>query len=261
MKTIQYTVSDNIGIITLNRPEKRNALNFELVKDLKSAFSMMEDDEHVKIIILNSNGPAFCAGADLEYLQQLQQFSYEENLADSNHLKELFFQIYTLKKVVIAQIQGHAVAGGCGLATVCDFVFAVPDAKFGYTEVKIGFVPAIVMVFLLRKIGEAKVKELLLSGELVSAEDAHLLGMVNRIVAKEDLDAEVMEFARNLIRSNSSQSMMITKQMIAQVQSMSLEKALDFAAETNARARSSDDWKRGVNAFLNKEKIDWQAPV
>lgn len=257
MTTIQYTVSDNIGIITLDRPEKRNALNFDLVKELKSAFSTMEADDQVKIIILNANGPAFCAGADLEYLQQLQQFSYEENLSDSNHLKELFYQIYTLKKVVIAQVQGHAVAGGCGLATVCDFVFAVPDAKFGYTEVKIGFVPAIVMVFLLRKIGEAKVKELLLSGELVSAEDAHLLGMVTRIVAKEDLDSEVIEFARNLLKSNSSQSMMITKQMIAQVQSMPLEKALDFAAETNARARSSDDWKRGVHAFLNRQKIDW----
>ncbi|MBA4056353.1 MAG: methylglutaconyl-CoA hydratase, partial [Marivirga sp.] len=210
MKTILYNIRDNVGIITLNRPEKRNALNLELVTELKSAFSMMEADDQVKVIILNANGPAFCAGADLEYLQQLQKFSYEENLSDSNRLKDLFFQIYTLKKVVIAQVQGHAVAGGCGLATVCDFIFAVPDAKFGYTEVKIGFVPAIVMVFLLRKIGEAKVKELLLGGELVSAEDAHLLGMVNKIMAKEDLDSGVMDFAQNLLKTNSSQSMTIT---------------------------------------------------
>ena len=217
----------------------------------------MEEDHDVKVIILNATGPAFCAGADLEYLQQLQAFSYDENLLDSTKLKELFLQIYTLKKVVIAQVQGHAVAGGCGLATICDFVFAVPDAKFGYTEVKIGFVPAIVMVFLLRKIGEGKVKELLLGGELVPAEDALMLGLVNRIVAKEDLDSEVIAFAQNLLKSNSSQSMMITKQLIAQVQSMPLEKALDFAAETNAKARSSEDWKKGVNSFLNKQKIDW----
>jgi len=257
MKTIQYNVTNSIGKITLNRPEKRNALNSEMVKELKEAFKTMEEDHDVKVIILNATGPAFCAGADLEYLQQLQAFSYDENLLDSTKLKELFLQIYTLKKVVIAQVQGHAVAGGCGLATICDFVFAVPDAKFGYTEVKIGFVPAIVMVFLLRKIGEGKVKELLLGGELVPAEDALMLGLVNRIVAKEDLDSEVIAFAQNLLKSNSSQSMMITKQLIAQVQSMPLEKALDFAAETNAKARSSEDWKKGVNSFLNKQKIDW----
>lgn len=257
MDIIQYKVTNGVGIITLNRPEKRNALNFDLVKELKSAFSKMEEDHHVKIIVLNANGPAFCSGADLEYLRQLQNFSYEENLADSNHLKDLFLQIYTLKKVVIAQVQGHAVAGGCGLATVCDLIFTVPEAKFGYTEVKIGFVPAIVMVFLLRKIGEAKAKELLLSGELISAADAHQLGMVNKVIAKEYLDSEVMEFAQNLLETNSSESMAITKQMISQVQSMSLEKALDFAAETNARARSGEDWKKGVDAFLNKQKINW----
>lgn len=257
MSYIECSVKNRIGFVTLNRPEKRNALSFELVTELKTAFTTLENDEHVKIIILNAHGPTFCAGADLTYLQQLQDFSYEENLADSNHLKELLLQIYTLKKVVIAQVQGHALAGGCGLATVCDFVFAVPEAKFGYTEVKIGFIPAIVMVFLLRKIGEAKVKQLVLSGDLVSAEEAHQLGIVNKIVAKEDLEHEVGTFAQNLIRSNSSYAMMVTKQMIAQVQSMSLDKALAFAAEMNAKARASEDCKKGVSAFLKKETIRW----
>jgi methylglutaconyl-CoA hydratase len=257
MSTVNYSIKERIGTITLDRPEKRNALSAELVTELKAAFSMFENSDEVKIIILEANGPVFCAGADLEFLQRLQHFSYEENLADSNQLKDLFFQIYTLKKIVIAKVQGHAVAGGCGLATVCDFVYTVPDAKFGYTEVAIGFVPAIVMVFLLRKIGEAKVKQLLLSGDLVSAEDAYQFGMINKIVAKEDLASEVTTFAKRLLKSNSTQSMMVTKQMIAQVQSMSLEKALDFAAEMNASMRASEDWKKGVNAFLNKEKITW----
>ncbi len=257
MNTIDYAVKDNIGLITLNRPGKRNALSGEVVTELKAAFSAAESDDRVKVVVLNANGPAFCAGADLESLRQLQQFSYEENLADSIHLKDLLLQIYTLKKVVIAEVQGHAVAGGCGLATVCDFVFAVPDAMFGYTEVKIGFVPAIVMVFLLRKIGEARVKELLLSGDLVSAEDAHQLGMVNKIFTKEDLSSEVSAFARHLVTTNSLHSMMVTKQMIASVQSHPLEKALDLATEINAKVRASEDWKRGVNAFLNKEKINW----
>ncbi len=147
MDIVLYEVKERIGYLTLNRPEKRNALNFELVAALKEAFTRAENDPGVKVVVLRANGEAFCAGADLAYLQQLQQFSFEENLADSNHLKDLFLMIYQLKKVVIAQVQGHALAGGCGLATVCDFVFAVPEAKFGYTEVKIGFIPALVLVF------------------------------------------------------------------------------------------------------------------
>ena len=153
MKYIDYTVQNRKAYITLNRPGKRNALSHELVAELKEAFHLAEKEDQAKVVILKANGEAFCSGADLAHLQQLQNFSHEENLADSNHLKELFLQIYSLKKVVIAQVQGHALAGGCGLATVCDFIFAVPEAKFGYTEVKIGFIPAIVMVFLLRKIG------------------------------------------------------------------------------------------------------------
>ena len=152
MKYVKYSVLDRIAFITLDRAEKRNALSYDLVTELKSAFADAENDDAVKVIVLKANGEAFSAGADLEYLQQLQSFSYEQNFNDSNHLKELFLQIYSLKKVVIAQIQGHAIAGGCGLAAVCDFSFATPESKFGYTEVKIGFIPAIVMVFLIRKI-------------------------------------------------------------------------------------------------------------
>jgi methylglutaconyl-CoA hydratase len=257
MKFILYSVIDRIGTITLNRPEKRNALSYEVVAELKEAFTKAEDDEQVKVIVLKANGEAFCSGADLEYLQQLQKFSYEENLNDSNHLKELFLKIYTHSKVVIAQVQGHALAGGCGLATVCDFVFAVPDSKFGYTEVKIGFIPAIVMVFLLRKIGEGKAKELLLSGELFSAENVKQLGLINQVVAPEKLEIEVGAFAKKLVESNSTQSMKLTKQMISKVQSLSVEDALQYAAEMNAHARGTDDCKKGIAAFLNKEKIRW----
>lgn len=257
MKFIEYSISNSIGYITLNRPEKRNALSHELIAELKDAFFMAESDEAVKVVVLKANGEAFCAGADLAYLQQMQNFSYEENLADSNHLKELFLQIYTLKKVVIAQVQGNALAGGCGLATVCDFTIAVPEAKFGYTEVKIGFVPAIVAVFLLRKIGEAKAKQLLLSGNLFSAEEVQAFGLINIIATNDTIEMEVDAFAQRLITNNSLQSMLLTKQMIATIQAMSLHEALTYAAEMNARARSSTDCIRGVAAFINKEKIMW----
>lgn len=162
----------------MNRAEKRNALSEQMVSELKDAFIAHEKNDLVKIIVLKGRGEVFCAGADLVYLQQMQNFSEKENLEDSTHLKDLLLLIYTLKKIVIAEVGGHAIAGGCGLASVCDFIFTVPEAKFGYTEVRIGFIPAIVMVFLLRKIGEARVKQLLLTGDLVSAEDALELGLV-----------------------------------------------------------------------------------
>ena len=258
MKYIQYAVHDRLAYITLNRPEKSNALCYELVSELRVAFKVAEDDDAVKIVILKANGEAFCAGADLGYLQELQTNSFEQNLADSDHLKELFLQIYQLKKVVISQVHAHALAGGCGLATVCDFTFAAREANFGYTEVKIGFVPAIVMVFLLRKVGESKAKQLLLGGSVISAQDALAMGLIHYVKEKAKLDGEVKEFATQLIENNSAYAMGVTKQMIAKVQSLPIEEALTFASEMNAKARGSEDCRRGIMAFLKKEKISWK---
>lgn len=254
---VHYGVRDRIGYITLNRPEKRNALSFELVSELKAVFLEAENDPEAKVVVLKANGDVFCSGADLAFLQQLQNFSMEDNLADSRHLGGLINQIYTLKKVVIAQVQGHAIAGGCGLATVCDFIFAVPEAKFGYTEVKIGFIPAIVMIFLLRKVSEQKAKQLLLSGELVAGVKAIEAGIVNQLFDAAILENSVYEFAQKLIRNNSGEAMETTKKMIAEVQSMPLETALDYAAKMNALARNSEDCKKGVKAFLDKQNISW----
>lgn len=257
MNLVIYTVKDRVGFITLNRPEKRNALSPELIKELTDTFAQAESDPEVKVVVLGAMGDAFCAGADLTYLQQLQKFSFDENLADSNNLKELMLKIYTLKKVVIAQVQGHALAGGCGLASLADFVIAVPEAKFGYTEVKIGFIPAIVLVFLIRKIGEQKSRQLLLSGDLIRAEEAMQLGLVTQVVPREKLEESVFSLAQRLIRNNSGQSMQVTKQMIAEVQSMSLSDALDYASRMNATARGSEDCKKGISAFLNKQDLNW----
>jgi len=257
METVETYIKNRVGFIILNRPKKRNALNAELVLSLIKAFKEFEGNDAVKVIVLRANGKVFCAGADLAYLQQLQKNTFEENLEDSNQLKKLFLTIYKLKKVVIAQVHGHAIAGGCGLATVCDFIFTVPEAKFGYTEVKIGFIPAIVKIFLIRKVGEAKAKELLLIGDLISAEQAMQMNMVNYLVAAEKLEEEVEVFARKLCTQNSEQSMQRTKQMIADIRSMDFESALDYAAEMNAKARESEDCKKGIAAFLNKEKLAW----
>jgi methylglutaconyl-CoA hydratase len=257
MKYIRYSKRDRIGTIVMDRPEKRNALDGEIVSELEKAFVTAEKDEDVKIVILKAKGDSFCAGADLAYLQNLQRFSYEENLADSGHLRDLFQKMFTMGKIVIAQVQGDAIAGGCGLITCCDFVFSVPNARFGYPEVKIGFIPAIVTVFLLRKIGPGKTRELLLTGDLVSAEAALGLGLVNQIKSPDTIENDVMAFAGKLVTSNSANSMSMTKQMLAEVPTRTLSDALQYACEMNAKARASDDCKAGIAAFLNKESIRW----
>ena len=254
---VQYEVRHQVAYITLNRPEKRNALNDHFVQALRAAFAKAAEDSSAKVIVLQAVGEVFCAGADLAYLQQLQKNTFEENLADSSQLKALFEEIYTHPKVVIAQVHGHAIAGGCGLAAVCDIVFAAPKAQFGYTEVRIGFIPAIVSFFLLRKIGEARGKELLLSGELISAEQACQYGLINYVVEAEELPERVRQYAERLCQLNSAQAMQSTKILIAKVQELPLAEALHWAATQNAHARESSDCRKGIAAFLNKEKIQW----
>jgi methylglutaconyl-CoA hydratase len=169
----------------------------------------------------------------------------------------LYYQLYTCPKPVIAEVQGHAIAGGCGLLTVCDFVFAVPEAKFGYTEVRIGFIPAIVMSFLVRRIGGGHARRLLLGGELIGAEEACNLGLITKVVTKDSLTQAVDDFVTQLLKSNSAEAMAMTKQMLADVQSMTLVDALSHGVEINAKARNTSDCRRGIDAFLRKENLEW----
>ncbi len=260
MKELQYAnlkIEQRVAYITINRPDKRNALNADVVQDLKDLFKLAEESPEAKVIVLKANGDAFCAGADLAYLKDLQSNTFEENIADSNHLKELFEQIYTNKKVVIAQVEGHAIAGGGGLATVCDFVFSVPEAKFGFTEVRIGFVPAIISVFILRKIGEMRTKELLLTGELVTATKAKALNLINYVYDKDSIEDEVQAFAEKLIQNCSGDSLSLTKELLANVSAMNYEEGLNYASNMNANARSTKDCVSGISAFLDKKQISW----
>lgn len=257
MEFVQYLVKDRVATITLNRAEKRNAFNAQLVSELKIAFTQAEQNVGVKVIILNAVGKVFSAGADLGALKLLQTNTFDENLADSQHLMQLFRQIYQMPKPVIAQVQGHAIAGGCGLATVCDFCFAVPEAKFGYTEVKIGFVPALVMVFLVRKLGETQTKNLLLTGKLIQASEAARIGLITDTIAADQIEQTVYNLAQQLCNTTSAQSLALTKTMLARVQEMPINDALLYAAEANAQSRGRSDCQKGIAAFLNKEKISW----
>lgn len=258
MNWIKTEIKDRLAYISICRKEKRNALNDKVVLELLSAFKEAEQNPEVKVIILTGEGTSFCAGADLEYLKKLQENSYEENLKDSSQLMELYKTIYGLSKIVIAQVNGHAIAGGCGLVTVCDFAFSVSDANYGYTETRIGFIPAIVMTFLVRKIGEARAKELLLTGNVISAHSALQYGLISHVVEEtKKLDQTVYEFAQELSVRNSAQSIAMTKKMLTEIQDMSLSESLEYAAKMNAMARGSEDCKRGINAFLNKSTIKW----
>ncbi|MEJ7778788.1 MAG: enoyl-CoA hydratase/isomerase family protein [Daejeonella sp.] len=254
---ISYETINRIAYITLNRPEKKNALNPQLVEILGSAVSKAGSDDKIKVLVIRAAGDVFSAGADLGYLQVLQNNSAEDNFTDTVALKELFYSIYTLPKLVIAQVEGHAIAGGCGLACVCDIVFSVPEAKFGYTEVKIGFLPALVACFLVRKLGDGRARELLLSGELIDSVTASGYGLINFISDKTEIAARVTEYAEKLAASVSGHSVALTKQLLNSAQSQSLEDSLNEAVKLNVQARSSAECKRGIAAFLNKEKLDW----
>ena len=241
----------------MNRPEKRNALSPELVDQLKRSISKAYEDQNVKVLILTGEGNAFCSGADLEFLQKMQDFNFDENLEDSNNLKDLFTLIYDGPKPVIAAVNGHAIAGGAGLASICDFTITIPEAKFGFTEVKIGFIPALVSVFLVRKIGESAARELLLSGRIFKSEEAYELGMVHKVVEKDRLEEEVRALASILAYENSSESLKATKRLLSAIADKGLKESLDLAAQMNAEARGTNDCKEGVSAFLEKRKPDW----
>jgi methylglutaconyl-CoA hydratase len=247
---IKYEIHNNTAIITLNRPEKRNALNPELVSELKQAIMKSEFDEEVKSIILTGEGSAFCAGADLEYLNKIKDFSPLENEKDSKNLAELFEKIYFCSKPTIAAVNGPAIAGGCGLATVCDYVFADKDrAKFGYSEVKIGFVPAIVSVFLLKRTTSSKAFQLMLSGEIIDSNTAKEFGIVD-IISSSPLD-DAKNFA-NQLNSNSQESVKFIKSMKKFFEFSSVDNSINYLLELNAISRSTDDFKNGLLKFLSK---------
>ncbi len=256
MENLILEVADRVGLITLNRPERKNALSTEMIVELQQAFLQFEADKDVKVILIKAAGNVFCSGADLVKMKEMQSEPWGVNLQDAKQLEQLYRIIYTLKKVVIAQIEGHALAGGCGLASIADFSFSIPEAKFGYPEVKIGFVPSIVALFLKRKIG-GKARPLLLSGDSISAEQALNIGMIYEIVSKEEIGHRVWTYAQHLCHTNSGQAMALTKQLLFRIQNMNFGEALNYTAEQNVDARLTTDCKKGVQDFIDKKKIEW----
>jgi methylglutaconyl-CoA hydratase len=253
--TVTLAYDGSVATVMLNRPEKRNAISYELIDDVLRALAEVESSS-AQILIVTGAGKAFCSGMDLGNLRSITGRTPEENQSDSASMARLFRTIYEFPKVTIAAVNGPALAGGCGVATLCDFTLASTGAKFGYTEVRIGFVPAIVSTFLLRQIGEKQARDLLLSGRIIGAEEAFRLGLANEIVEPGKLLDRVRELAASLLR-NSPASLLATKRLLTRISSDSLDRQIAAAIDENARIRTTADFREGVSSFLEKRSPRW----
>jgi methylglutaconyl-CoA hydratase len=254
-KNIQLAYDGGVATLTLNRPDKRNAISFDLIDDLLRALDEVAKSSAI-VLILTGAGKAFCSGMDLDNLKSLIGRSPEENLKDSETMVRLFRALYEFPKVTIAAANGAAIAGGTGLALLCDFTLSVPEAKFGYTEVRIGFVPAIVSTFLLRQVGEKQARDLLLTGRIFDAEEALRLGLINEIVPPENLMTRARELAA-LLMENSPTSLRATKQLLTDHARAELDSQIAAAVRENAAIRTTADFREGVSSFLEKRKPAW----
>lgn len=248
---VLYSVADAVARITLNRPEKKNALNPSLIGGIKDALREVSRDERVRIVVITGAGTDFCSGADLAVLQQIAEADVSENAEDARSLLELFLSIRQLPVPVVAAVRGRALAGGCGLASACDLVLASSSARFGYPEVKIGFVPAMVMAILRRNVSEKRAFELLTRGAEISAEQARTFGLVNEIYADESFDNDVALYVNDFAKLSRS-AVSLTKTLLYQMDGLSFSAALESGADVNVIARLTDDCRQRVAKFLNK---------
>jgi methylglutaconyl-CoA hydratase len=255
-KTLQIELAAEIGTITLNRPDKRNAISAEMIDDL---FAVLDEAERspARVVILTGAGKAFCAGMDLEALRGLATQTEAQHRADAERMGNMFHRVYSFPKLLISAVNGAAIAGGTGLATLADFTLAVPEAKFGYTEARIGFVPAVVSVFLLRQVGEKIARELLLTGRIFDAAEAHRLGLVTQVVPPENLMPVARELAQSLIASSPS-SIAMTKHLILEWHRPEIERDLAIAIRESAEIRRTADFREGLASFLEKRKPAWR---
>lgn len=247
---ILYAVENSVASITLNRPEKRNALNDALIAEIKRGLEQAAGDSTVRAIVISGAGKDFCSGADLSALQKIAQASVGDNAEDARSLLDLFVQIRQIRVPVVAAVRGHALAGGCGLASACDLVLASETARFGYPEVKIGFVPAMVLAILRRNVSEKRAFELITRGEEIGAAYAKEIGLVNQVFSDDTFDEDVDAYLRKFAEVSRT-AVALTKSLLYQVDGLQFPEALEAGADVNVIARMTDDCQRGISRFLN----------
>ena len=255
-ETISYSLKDRVAAVTLDRPEVHNAFNEVMIAELTETFKKVSEDESVRVVVLTGNGKSFSAGADLNWMKKMINYSYEQNLEDSLKLAELFFLMYSLPTPIIARVNGVAIGGGTGLVAVCDIAIAAENAKFSLSEVKLGLVPACISPYVIRKVGEGRCREFFLTGERLIAQRALEAGLVNRVVPSEQLDQAVQEKVDQLI-SSGPKALTMCKELLKNVPGMGFEKAKTYTADMIASMRIGDEGQEGMNAFLEKRKPKW----
>jgi methylglutaconyl-CoA hydratase len=256
LETLKLEFTGELATITLNREDKRNAISPLMLSELQSALDAVERS-HARVGIVTGAGKAFCAGMDLDMLANIAKQSPAENQEDSRRMARMFRRIWSFSKPLIAAVNGAALAGGCGIATLCDFTLAAPEAKFGYTEVRIGFLPAIVSVFLTRQIGEKRARDLLLTGRVIEAAEAKEIGLITEVVPAEHLMDRAHELAGVLIAASPS-SLTRAKRLLTSAAAATVDADLERAVLENARIRCTPDFKEGVASFLEKRKPVWR---
>jgi len=256
LSTITYHKDDRIARVTFNRPGIHNAFNGTVLIEMSQVFSEIEKDKDIRVVLLTGKGKSFCAGADLNWMRDVVKQSFEENLAESNELAELFYKIYTCHRPVVGRINGAAIGGGTGFVAVCDIAIAARSAQFSFSEVKIGLVPACIGPYVVRKMGEGRARELFITGERMNGDRAHEVGLVNRVVDDDQLDAEVDRIVGTLL-SSGPEAVTMAKKLVSEVPGMTPERFKPFTAEMIARLRISEEGQEGMDAFLNKRKPNW----
>jgi methylglutaconyl-CoA hydratase len=249
--TVLYSVEGSVARITLNRPEKRNALNDALIAGLKQSLKSAASERNVRVIVISGAGKDFCSGADLSALQKIAGASVAENSEDARSLLELFWLIRQLHVPVVAAVTGRALAGGCGLATACDLVVASASARFGYPEVKIGFVPAMVMAILRRNVSEKRAFELITRGAEISAVQAREFGLVNQVFADDSFETDVNTYVSEFEKMSAS-AISLTKTLLYQMDGLSFREALETGADVNVIARLTEDCQQRIAKFLKQ---------
>lgn len=250
-KKVLYTVDQNIARITLNRPDKRNALDNEIVLEFKDVLHSASENSDVRVVLVTGAGKDFCSGADLASLQRISAAGVEESMASARVMSELFVEMRRSPRPIIAAVRGRALAGGCGLATACDIIVATQSAQFGYPEVNIGFIPAMVMAILRRSVSEKRAFELITRGEVISATAAAEIGMINRVFPDDQFDETVEQYVSQLAAKSAS-AVSLAKSLLYHMDGMTFETAIEAGVQLNAITRMTEDCKRGVERFLKK---------
>ena len=251
MSVVLSTTENAIRTLTLNRPDKRNALNDELIAALKDALHEADGDGSLRCVVIRGAGKDFCSGADLSALQKISAATFEENVEDARSLAELFELIRNVRVPVIAAVHGRALAGGCGLAMACDLIVAKRDAKFGFPEVKIGFVPAMVAAIVRRNMSERRAFATLTLGEEMSAEDLYQSAGIIHALADDDLEATLAAVTDRYARLSAS-AVQMTKRLLYEIDTLTFDSSIEHGAKVNATARMTEDCKKGIGRFLNK---------